>query len=431
MSLTKNEKVSANQVELELTIPADDFNAAVSKAAAREAKKFNVPGFRKGKAPRGVIEKLYGETVFYTDAINDLFSGVYSDALNESGIEPVDQPDVEITSADKENGAVLKVTVTVKPEVKLGEYKGLKAEKTVNTVGEDKIDAEINRMAERTARMITKESAAEMGDTANINFEGFLNDVPFEGGKGENFDLVLGSGQFIPGFEEQVAGHTAGEEFDVNVTFPEQYQAEELAGKAVVFKCRLNECKAKEMPALDDEFAKDVSEYDTLDELKASIRKELEDSAAKSASVEVENALVDQVVAGMEAEIPQCMIDQRTNEMINEFSYRLESQGLKLDMYLKYTGSTMEQMKAEYATQAEKQVRIRLAMEEIAKQEKIEVSEEELDAEIKRIAEAYKMEEAKVREIAPISEIKKDLAVNKAIDLVRDSAVITEKAAEN
>lgn len=430
MALTKNEKIGANQVELEMTIDAEAFGAALSKAAAREGKKFTVPGFRKGKAPRGIIEKMYGETVFYTDAVNDLFPAIYTDAIKEAGIEPVDQPDVEITSADKENGVVLKATVTVKPEVTLGEYKGLKAEKAANTVDDAQVNAEIDRMADRTSRMVSKEGAAEKGDTANINFEGFLNGEAFDGGKGENFDLVLGSGQFIPGFEDQVIGHAAGEDFDVNVTFPAEYQAKELAGKDVVFHCHLNERKVKEMPAIDDDFAKDVSEYDTLDELKDSIRKELTASAEKSSELEVENSLVDQVVNGMQVEIPQCMIDQRADEMVREFGYRLQSQGLKLETYLQYTGNTMEKFRSDFTEQATKQVKIRLALEKIAELEKIEVSEDDLNAEIKRIAESYKMEEKKVRQIAPIDEIKKDLAVNKAIDLVRANAVITEKKAE-
>ena len=430
MALTKNEKIGANQVELEMTIDAEAFGAALSKAAAREGKKFTVPGFRKGKAPRGIIEKMYGETVFYTDAVNDLFPAIYTDAIKEAGIEPVDQPDVEITSADKENGVMLKATVTVKPEVTLGEYKGLKAEKAANTVDDAQVNAEIDRMADRTSRMVSKEGAAEKGDTANINFEGFLNGEAFDGGKGENFDLVLGSGQFIPGFEDQVIGHAAGEDFDVNVTFPAEYQAKELAGKDVVFHCHLNERKVKEMPAIDDDFAKDVSEYDTLDELKDSIRKELTASAEKSSELEVENSLVDQVVNGMQVEIPQCMIDQRADEMVREFGYRLQSQGLKLETYLQYTGNTMEKFRSDFTEQATKQVKIRLALEKIAELEKIEVSEDDLNAEIKRIAESYKMEEEKVRQIAPIDEIKKDLAVNKAIDLVRANAVITEKKAE-
>lgn len=430
MQLTKNEKISANQAELEIVLEAEEFGAALSKAAAREGKKYTVPGFRKGKAPRGVIEKMYGKTVFYTDAVNDMFPSAYREAIAQAGIEPVDQPDVEITSAEPDAGVTLKVTVTVKPEVTVGEYKGLKAEKTAYTLNEADVDAELNRMADRTSRMVTKEGAAENGDTANINFEGFVDDVAFEGGKGENFDLVLGSGQFIPGFEDQVVGHTAGEEFDVNVTFPEDYQAKELAGKAAVFKCRLNECKYKELPELDDDFAKDVSEYDTLEELKNSIRNEMSDRAAKNAEMEVENALVDQIVNGMSAEIPQCMIEQRTDEMVDSFAYRMQSQGLKLEDYLRYTGSDMAKFRASFAEQATRQVKMRLALEKIAALEDIQVSEEDMDAEIKRIADNYKMEPEKVREIAPLDEVKKDLAVNKAIDLVRAAAVITEKAPE-
>ncbi len=427
MSLTKNEKISANQVELEFSVGAEEFNAVLSKVAARECKKITLPGFRKGKAPRGMVEKMYGEGVFFEDAVNELLPAAYAAAVEEAAIEPVNSPEIDIVSIDKATGVVVKAVVTVKPDVTLGEYKGLKAEKPANTVTDEQIDAEINRMADRTSRMVSKDGAAEMGDTANINFVGFLNDVPFEGGKGENFDLILGSGQFIPGFEEQVVGHTAGEDFDVNVSFPEEYHAADLAGKAVVFKCRLNECKTKELPVIDDDFAKDVSEYDTLDELKASIRKEFEERAAKSADVEVENALIDQVVESMQAEIPQCMIDQRADEMVREFGYRLESQGLNLDTYMKYTGNTLENFRSEFTEQATKQVKVRLVLEKIAELENIEVTEDDLSAEIKRIAEMYKMEEEQVRSMIPVEEVKKDLASNKALDLVRSTAVITAK----
>ena len=427
MSLTKNEKISANQVELEFTVGADEFNAVLSKVAARECKKITLPGFRKGKAPRAMVEKMYGEGVFFEDAVNELLPVAYASAVEEAALEPVDSPEIDVVSLSKTEGVVVKAVVTVKPDVTLGKYKGLKAEKAANTVGEEQVKAELDRMADRTSRMVSKEGAAEMGDTANINFEGFLNDVPFEGGKGENFDLILGSGQFIPGFEEQVVGHVAGDEFDVNVTFPEEYHAEELAGKPVVFKCRLNECKAKEMPVLDDDFAKDVSEYDTLDELKESILKELTDRAEKSAEAEIENNLIDQVVDGMEAEIPECMINQRADEMVREFEYRLRSQGLELNTYLQYTGNTMDSFRGQFTEQATKQVKVRLALEKIAQLENIEATEDDIAAEIKRIAEMYKMEEDQVRSMIPVEEIKKDLVSNKALDLVRSSATVSTK----
>ena len=427
MSLTKNEKISANQVELEFTVGAEEFNAVLSKVAARECKKITLPGFRKGKAPRAMVEKMYGEGVFFEDAVNELLPVAYASAVEEAAIEPVNSPEIDVVSLSKTEGIVVKAVVTVKPDVTLGKYKGLKAEKAANTVGEEQVKAELDRMADRTSRMVSKEGAAEMGDTANINFEGFLNDVPFEGGKGENFDLILGSGQFIPGFEEQVVGHVAGDEFDVNVTFPEEYHAEELAGKPVVFKCRLNECKTKEMPVLDDDFAKDVSEYDTLDELKESILKELTDRAEKSAEAEIENNLIDQVVDSMEAEIPECMINQRADEMVREFEYRLRSQGLELNTYLQYTGNTMDSFRGQFTEQATKQVKVRLALEKIAQLENIEATEEDIAAEVKRIAEMYKMEEEQVRSMIPVEEIKKDLVSNKALDLVRSSATVSAK----
>lgn len=429
MSLLKNEKTEAGRVELQFTLGAEEFSAAVNSTYKKEAKNFNVPGFRKGKAPRHLIEKMYGEEIFYTDAVNELFPKAYEEAVKEAGIEPVDRPDAEIVSADLTDGVVLKALVYVKPEVKIGEYKGLNAVKYVNAVEDAEIDAEIGRIADRNSRLVTREGAAENGDVTNIDFEGFLDGTAFEGGKGEDFDLTLGSGQFIPGFEEQIVGHKAGDEFDVNVTFPEEYQAKELAGKEAVFKCKLNEVKYKELPALDDEFAKDVSEYDTLQEFKDSIRKGMQENNDKRAEMDMENALVEQVIASLEAEIPACMIESRIDEMVNDFSYRLQQQGLKLEMYLQYSNNTMEKFRDGFREQAEKQVKIRLALEKIAELEKIEASEEDVDKEVQRIAEAYKMEADKVRDMLPMDEVKKDLAVNKAIDFVREAAVVEEKPA--
>ncbi len=430
MELKKNEKLENSRVELEIAIDAATFGDAVSKAFKKNAGKFNIPGFRKGKAPRHLIEQMYGKDVFHYDAVNDLFPEVYEEAVKAAGIEPVDRPEAELVSTSLEDGALLKVTVTVTPDVEMGEYKGLKAVKKVHTVEESEVDAEISRMQQRNARTITREGNAENGDIAVIDFEGFVDGVAFEGGKGENFSLALGSGQFIPGFEDQVVGHAAGEEFDIQVTFPAEYQATELAGKDATFKIKLHEVKTRELPVLDDEFAKDVSEFDTLDDLKADIRKKKQEQADKEDELNLENALVDQVVDGMKVEIPACMIENRVDEMVRDFEYRLQQQGLKLELYLQYTNSTMEKFRESFREQAEKQVKIRLALTKVVELEKIEASDEELDAEVKRIAEAYQMEEAKIREVIPTEEVKKDLAVNKAIDLIKSSAEVTEEAAE-
>lgn len=425
MNLVKSEKLENNRHELQFSIDPAAFGAAVDEAFKRESANYNIPGFRKGKAPRHMIEKMYGADVFYYPAINDLFPEAYDAAVKESGIEPVDRPEADVVSADLDNGVVLKVTVTVKPEVKLGKYAGLKATKKANTVDDAQVDAEIDRMRERNARIITREGAAQSGDTAHIDFEGFMDGTPFQGGKGEDFPLVLGSGQFIPGFEDQVIGHSAGDEFDVTVTFPEDYQAKELAGKEAVFKVKLHEVKMKELPEADDEFAKDVSEYDTLEELKASIRKEMEERQDKEHELEVENELVDQVVASMEGDIPDCMIETRIDEMVRDFEYRLQQQGLRLQDYLKYLGGDTANFRQSFKEQAEKQVKIRLALEKVAELENIAASDEDFENEVKRIAEAYSMEADKVRSIVPEDEVKKDLAVNKAIDFIKSNAKVT------
>ena len=429
MSLVKCEKLEHSMVELEFSVSAEDFKAAVDKAAKREGKKYTVPGFRKGKAPRHLIEKLYGAEVFHYDAINDLFPAAYEAAAKEANVEPVSRPEADVVSSSLEEGVVLKVKVAVKPEITVKDYKGLKAVKTVQPVEESRVDGEIERMRQRNARIISREGKAEKGDTAKFDFEGFVDGVAFEGGKAENYTLELGSGQFIPGFEDQMIGHEAGEEFDVNVTFPEEYHAKELAGKEAVFKIKLHEVETKELPELDDEFAKDVSEYDTLDELKASIRKGMEEQADREAELNVENALVDQVIESMEGEIPQAMYDNRMDEMVNEYRYRLQQQGLQLEMYLQYLNQTMAQFRDSFKEQAEKQVKIRLALEAVAAAEGIVASDEDFDAEVKRIADQYKMEEDRVRAIVNEAEVKGDLAVNKAIDFLKQNAEITVETA--
>ena len=430
MNLIKCEKLEKSEAELQFSIEAEAYKAAVAKVFQKEGKKYNVPGFRKGKAPRSIIEKMYGADVFTYDAINELFPEAFEAAAKEAGVEPVGRPEVSVESASETEGVVLTVKVPVKPEVKIGAYSGLTVEKTVHTVDEATVDAELKRVQERNARELTREGAAENGDITDIDFEGFVDGAAFEGGKAEHYQLTLGSGSFIPGFEEQVVGHSAGEEFDVNVTFPEQYQAAELAGKPAVFKIKLHEVKYKELPALDDELAKDCSEYDTLEEFKDSIRKSNQEQLDKQDDLAVENALVDQVIEGMEAEIPQAMYDTRMDEMVNDFAFRVEQQGLNLQDYLKYMGQTVDQFRASFMPQAEKQVKIRLALEAVAAAEQIEAAEEDVNAEIQRIAGQYKMEEDKVRELVNLDDLKKDLAVNKAIDFIKSHANIVEKAAE-
>ena len=427
MNLVKSEKLEKSMHELQFSVDADVFKAAIDKAFKREGKKYNVPGFRKGHAPRAVIEKMYGADIFHYDAINDLFPEAYEAAVAAAAIEPVGRPEADVVSESLDEGVVLKVTVAVKPEIKVGGYTGLKATRKVNTVDDADVDAEITRMQERNGRIITREGKAENGDTVDMDFEGFVDGVAFEGGKAEHYSLVLGSGSFIPGFEDQLIGHEAGKEFDVNVTLPEEYQAKELAGKPAVFKIKLHEVKTRELPALDDEFAKDVSEYDTLDELKASIRKGMEEQNAKQADLAVENDLVDQVIATIEGDIPEVMYENRMDEAVRDFEYRLAQQGLKLDMYLQYMGQTMETFRASFKEQAEKQVKIRLALEAVVAAEQIVATDEELEAELQRIADNYKMELEKVKELVNADEVKKDLAVNKAIDFIKDHAEITEE----
>lgn len=425
MNLISCEKLEKSMVEIQFSIDADTFKKAVNNAFKRESKKYAIPGFRKGKAPRSMIEKMYGADIFHYDAVNDLFPEAYEAAVKEAKVDVVGRPEPEVVSMSEADGAVLKVKVAVKPEVTLGEYAGLNVTKKVKTVEESQVEAELKRMQDRNGRMLTREGAAEDGDTVDIDFEGFVDGTAFEGGKAEHYSLVLGSHSFIPGFEEQVVGHAAGEEFDVNVKFPEEYQASELAGKDATFKIKLHEVKYKELPNLDDDFAMDVSEYDTLEELKNSIRKGIEDNNEKMADQQVENDLIEMVVNNMTAEIPQAMYDERIEELVQDFQYRISQQGLKLEQYLQYMGMNIDQFKAQFAEQAEKQVKMRLAMEAIVAKEGITASDEEFDKEVQRIADAYKMEADKVRSIVNEEAVKADLAVNKAIDFVKEKANVT------
>ena len=431
MNLISCEKLEKSMVELQFSIDAETFKAAVNNAFKREGKKYAIPGFRKGKAPRHMIEKMYGSDIFHYDAVNDLFPEAYEAAVKEAKIDVVGRPDPEVVSMSEADGVVLKVKVAVKPEVELGEYAGLTVTKEAKNVNEADVDAEVKRMQDRNGRLLTREGAAENGDTVDIDFEGFVDGKAFEGGKAEHYSLVLGSGSFIPGFEDQVVGHSPGEEFDVKVKFPEEYGAAELAGKDATFKIKLHEVKYKELPALDDDFAKDVSEYDTLDELKDSIRNNIKTNLDKQAEQKVENDLMDQVITNMKADIPDAMVDSRIDELVQDFEYRISQQGLKLADYLKYMGMNIEQFRAQFKEQADKQVKMRLAMEAIVAKEGITASDEEFEEEVKRIADAYKMEADKVKSIVDAAAVKADLAINKAIDFVKEKAnVVTAEPKE-
>jgi trigger factor len=429
MSLKSSNKIDTNKYELEISVDKDKFEAAVAKAYKKNANKVNVPGFRKGKATRQIVEKYYGEGVFYEDAVNLIYPEEYESAVKEIGIEPVDRADIEIVTVGKD-GLVFKATVTVKPEVEVGEYKGLKAVKKIYTVTDAEVEHELLHVRERNARIITIEDRpAQNGDIAVIDFEGFVDGVAFKGGKAENHELELGSGSFIPGFEEQVVGHSAGDEFDVNVTFPEEYQSEELAGKAAVFKIKLHEIKFSEMPALDDELAKDVSEFDTIDEYKADIKKRQQEAKDRRSENEVDDALIDQIIAGMNGEIPEVMIEVAVDNMVNDFDYRLQMQGMNIKTYLQYTGMEMDSFRKTFREQAERQVKIRLALEKIASIENIEVTDDELENEYKKFAERYNVDVGKIKEALKKEDITHDIAVNKAVDIIHKEAVITEEEA--
>ena len=427
MSLKAVNKVDTNRYELEIEVSPESFEEAVSKAFRKNASKISIPGFRKGKAPRAFIEKVYGENFFYEDAVNDLSPQALEAAVEESGLDLVeDKIDTEVVSVGKE-GVVFKSKVTTKPEVEISEYKGLKATRAVKPVTDADVDAELTRLQERNGRIVTVEDRpAQEGDTAVIDFEGFVDGVAFEGGKGEDHALVLGSGQFIPGFEEQVMGHSANDAFDVDVTFPEDYHAKDLAGKEAIFKVKVHEVKTRELPELDDEFAKDVSEYDTLDELKADVKTKLEEKANKSADDLVENQLIDQLIERMTAEVPEAMYERRIDQDVNDFAYRLQSSGLDLNTYLQYTGMDMESFRKTFRDVAERQVKVRLALEKIAAMENLQPTEEELEAEYKKMAENYHIDFDKVKNAIPEKDLKMDLAVEKAVQLVKDNAEITE-----
>lgn len=425
MSLVNTNKTAANTYELEIEISAEKFEEAVQKAFLKSKNKINVPGFRKGKAPRKIIEKEYGEAVFYEDAVNLLYPEEVDAAVNEANLDLVAQPEVEVTDVSKENGVKIKVVCTTKPEVNISGYLGIEAEKVVNAVTDEDVDKEVDRIREKNVRIINVDDrAAQMGDDVVIDFEGFKDGVAFDGGKAEKFELSLGSGQFIPGFEEKVAGHNIGEEFDIDVTFPEDYASEELKGAAVIFKIKLHEIKAKELPELDDEFVKDTSEFDTVDAFKADVKAKLEKAAEDKADMEFEQKVFDAVIEKMEAEVPEVMYENRAREMAQEMNGRLSSQGISFEMYCQFTGQTPESVIETFKKQAEPQVKLRLALEKIVELEKIEATDEEADAEIQKIADAYKMEVEQVKQYIAVEDVKKDVCVGKAVDMIKNAAKV-------
>ena len=431
MTLKETKKVDTNRYELEILVDAKDFADALSKAYKKNVKKIAIPGFRKGKAPRHIIERLYGETFFYEDAIEIIYPEAVEAAISESGLELVSNNiGFDLVSADKENGLDFKVTITVKPtEIKLAAYKGLKAERVTPVVTDEEIDEQVKTIAERNARLETvTDRAAEDGDTVVIDYEGSVDGVPFDGGKAEGHKLTLGSGAFIPGFEEQIVGHNVDEQFDITVKFPEEYHSEDLKGKEAVFKINLHEIKKTELPEIDDEFAKDVSEFDTIAEYKADLKAKALEHKSKNADDAVDSALVDALLEGFEAEIPEEMIEARVDESVQNFAYRLQMQGLDLNTYVKYMGGDMTAFRDSFREQAEKQVKLRLALEKIAADEKIVPSEEDIEAEYKTLAEGYNTEIDKVKSAIPASELIKDISVRKAFDFIRENAEITEVA---
>ncbi len=427
MSLKNAEKKENNRVELEIEVDAETFAKAVDAAYKKDVRKINMPGFRKGKAPRALIEREYGSGVFYETAMNDLYPAALDEAIKASGYEYVeDKIDLDVVTVGKE-GLVFKATITVKPEVKVEGYKGLKANKPSAAVSDEDVQKELEHLQERNARMVSVDRPAEMGDTVTFDYEGFVDGVAFEGGKGEDHALVLGSGQFIPGFEEGLVGATVDGELDVNVTFPEEYHAAELAGKPAVFKCKIHKIEKKELPEIDDELIKDGTDFDTVEAFKEDAKKRIGEQREKAAQDAVDEQLVDGLIGCMTADIPDAMIENTINDRIQDFAYRLQSQGLSLEMYRQYTGMDDKAFRDSFREQAEKQVKVRLALEAVAKAEGIELSDEDIEAEYARFAEQYKMPVEQIRAAIPEKALREDLSVSKAMDAIKAAAVITEE----
>lgn len=424
MEIISQNNTATNTYAIEVKFSAEEFDTAVNVVYNKQKSRITIPGFRKGKATRKMIETHYGANVFYEDAVNALYSDKIEDIIDKTGLEVVNIENTEVVEVSKENGVSIKADIITKPDVEISDYKGISVKKIVKTVTDEAVNEEIDKLRDRVSRMVTVEDrAVQNGDTAVIDFEGFTDGVAFDGGKGEKFPLEIGSHTFIPGFEEQVIGKNVNDEFDVNVTFPEDYQSEALKGKEAVFKCKLHEIKAKELPELDDDLVKDVSDKDTVDELKADIKEKLAERYKTEADDQVDSDIMDKLIESLKAEIPQVMYERRVDEIVREWSARNR---ISVSDYLKYTGTTAEQFRANFREPAKRQVELRLALEKIAELENLEVSDDDVNNEYSKLAEEYKMEVENVKNAIPEKTLRTDLKIEKAIDFVKDNANIEE-----
>lgn len=428
------EKLEKNMAKLTIEVSAEDLDKAMEKAYQKQKSRISLPGFRKGKAPRKMIESMYGKGVFMEDAVNSLVPQEYTKALGECDLEIVSQPEINVTQMEPGKALIFTADVAVKPEVTLGDYKGVEVPKSEITVTDEEVDAEVKKEQDKNARTVAVENrAAANGDITTIDFEGFVDGVAFEGGKGTDYALTLGSSTFIPGFEDQLVGANTGDHVEVKVTFPEEYQAKELAGKEAVFQCDVKKIETKEVPELDDEFAKDVSEFDTLAEYKEDVKKKLTEKKEKEARTAKENAAVDKAIENAQMDIPELMTKTECRQMMDDFSRRMQQQGLSMEQYFQFTGQSMDKMMEDMKPQALKRIQTRLVLEKVAEAENIQPSEEEITEEIQKMADAYKMEADKIREAigeSGLEQMKKDMAVQKAVTVIADAAVEVEKAAD-
>ena len=428
------EKLEKNMAKLTIEVSAEDLEKALEKAYQKQKSRISLPGFRKGKAPRKMIESMYGKGVFMEDAVNSLVPQEYTKALGECDLEIVSQPEINVTQMEPGKALIFTADVAVKPEVTLGDYKGVEVPKSEITVTDEEVDAEVKKEQDKNARTVAVEDrAAANGDITTIDFEGFVDGVAFEGGKGTDYALTLGSSTFIPGFEDQLVGANTGDHVEVKVTFPEEYQAKELAGKEAVFQCDVKKIETKEVPELDDEFAKDVSEFDTLAEYKEDVKKKLTEKKEKEARTAKENAAVDKAIENAQMDIPELMTKTECRQMMDDFSRRMQQQGLSMEQYFQFTGQSMDKMMEDMKPQALKRIQTRLVLEKVAEAENIQPSEEEITEEIQKMADAYKMEADKIREAigeSGLEQMKKDMAVQKAVTVIADAAVEVEKAAD-